>query len=79
MFITYGQDVEATGGYVPSLVTENEPGHQMMMGNGECAAPWIWGQTHEEAQAIADAYNAKNGISKSDADAIVTSSMFPKS
>lgn len=40
------------GGYIPSVVTENKPGHQALTGNGEHARPWIMGATLEEALEV---------------------------
>jgi hypothetical protein len=64
-------------GFVPSLVTENEPGHSPLTGNGEFAAPWYWGNTYEEAKALADSENAKKGLTADDVATIIASSMFP--
>ncbi len=44
-------------GYIPSLVTENEPGHAPMTGRGEDAVPWYWGKTRERAQQVCDRIN----------------------
>lgn len=62
-------------GFIPSLVTENEPGHAPLVGNGEFAEPWYWGQTYKEATAIAAAENAKLGLTPDDVTAILLSSM----
>jgi len=62
-------------GYIPSVVTEGEPGHSPMRGKGECAAPWYWGKTYEEAQARCTAENEAMGISFEDALEIVLGSM----
>jgi len=63
-------------GYIPSLVIEGEKGHRPMTGNGLCAAPWYWGKTLKEAEAVADAKNEELGISKEEAFKIVGRSMF---
>lgn len=79
MFIDASQrfnpDVD-TQGYVPSLVTEGEPGHSPMMGQGEAASPWFWGRTYDEACKTADDYNRRTfGIEPIEAWKIVASSM----
>jgi hypothetical protein len=73
-YIPSGAFVEGHG-YVPSLVTENEPGHVPLMGNGPGSAPWYWGMTYEKACEIAEAENAKLGLDPRDVMAIVASSM----
>lgn len=64
-------------GFVPSLVTENEPGHSPLTGNGDFAAPWYWGSTYEKAKALADTENTKLGLTADDVTEIIASSMFP--
>ncbi len=49
-YINPTQDSHATGGFVPSVVIENFPGHYPAMGKGECAAPWVWGDTLKKAE-----------------------------
>lgn len=63
-------------GYVPSLVTEGEPGHAPLTGKGSCAAPWYWGKTYEEAQRVCDKENDKLGVTPREAAEIVLSSML---
>lgn len=76
-WVSETQNPELYGGYVPSLVRENEPGHSPMVGNPErIQAPWVWGKTLEEAQQVCDKMNAKMGIDKREALRIVGSSMF---
>lgn len=63
-------------GYIPSLVTENEPGHAMMIGKGEGSTPWFWGKTLERAEQVCDRVNKQRyGISPKTALRIVASSM----
>lgn len=69
------QDTTRYGGYVPSVVTEFEPGHQPMIGPHDGVRPIIWGSTLEDAQANAEAANAEMGIAPDDARSIVTYSM----
>jgi hypothetical protein len=62
-------------GFIPSIVTENEPGHAPLVGNGDFAQPYYWGDTYDEAKAIAEAENTKLGLTPSDVSSIVISSM----
>lgn len=62
-------------GWIPSLVTEGEPGHTPLTGSGTAAAPWYWGKTYEEARARCQEENGKLGINPADAAKIVLSSM----
>ena len=66
-------------GYIPSLVTENEPGHQPATGNGPCSVPWYWGDTFERAEKVCARVNLdRYGITEATAARIVASSMFPQ-
>ena len=56
------QDAKALGGYMPSVAIEGVPGHIPMSGQGEHAAPWIWGPTLKDAQATATHMNERLGI-----------------
>ena len=63
-------------GYIPVLVTENDPGYAPMTGRGECSAPWYWGKTIERAQEVCDRQNKQRyGISRQTAARIIASSM----
>ena len=63
-------------GYIPSLVTENEPGHAPMTGRDADAVPWYWGKTRERAQAVADRVNLQRyGISHKTALRIMATTM----
>lgn len=63
-------------GYVPSIVTENEPGHAPLTGNGTCARPWYWGTTYNEAKAVCEKENWRTfHLTAAEALAIVMSSM----
>ncbi len=63
-------------GYVPSLVTEDEPGHVPMMGNGDESEPWYWGATVEQARAVCAEANLKDfGLTPADTKAIIDSSV----
>ncbi len=64
-------------GFIPSLVTTNESGHQPLIEQSECAEPWHWGKTFEEAKAICNKANQeKFGISPDEAFEIEMSCMF---
>jgi hypothetical protein len=63
-------------GWIPSLVTEGEPGHRPFTGGGSFAQPWHWGLTLEQARAMAERMNREDfGLSPAGANAIVLSSM----
>ncbi len=62
-------------GYVPSLVTESEPGHTPLSGNGAGSAPWYWGGDYDAARRVCIEQNARLGIDEAAAAAIVASSM----
>ena len=62
-------------GYIPSLVTENEAGHQPFRG-GIDGTPYYWGKTYQEAKAAcAHANETHFGLSPEEALDIVLSSM----
>lgn len=63
-------------GYVPSLVTEGEAGHQPLVGRGELSAPWYWGTDFDQAQRLCDQANAETfHLTPAEARAIVESSI----
>jgi hypothetical protein len=63
-------------GWVPSLVTEGEPGHQPLTGKGAQAQPWFWGRTYDEARKTAGRENSRTfGLNPGDAAALVASSI----
>lgn len=73
-YVPYDQRDEE--GYIPSVVTENEPGHSPMTGNGAHAQPWHWGRTYKEAERVCAEQNLKTyGLTEADAAEIVLSSM----
>ena len=61
-------------GYIPSIVTEDEPGHTPMRGNGPHASPWYWGHDLATARTIAAEANTALGLSDRDVRDIITSS-----
>lgn len=63
-------------GFIPSLVTEGEPGHSPLRGSGVGSSSWYWGKTYDEAKAAAQRQNERLGLSESDVAEIVASSMF---
>jgi hypothetical protein len=62
-------------GFIPALVTENEPGYAPLTGRGEFAEPWYWGHTYEQAQGIAAEQNERLGLTPGDVNDIIISSM----
>lgn len=76
-FVPANQDPSNHGGFVPSLVVANEPGHTPMTGNGErMQQPWVWGTTFKEAEETCAYVNNQRGIDPETARKIVESSMF---
>ncbi len=76
-YINPSQDPELHGGYVPSIVEANTPGHSPLTGDpAKHQAPWVWGKTLEQAEKTATAHNAKLGLSEGDVVRMVASSMF---
>ena len=61
------------GGFIPSICIEDQPGHYPLMGRGEGAGPWVWGDTLEKAEAICDEKNKALGLSELDVTKIVAS------
>jgi hypothetical protein len=68
-------DQHDENGWIPSVVTEGEPGHAPLKGNGPCAQPWYWGKTLAEAEATADRENARLGLTRDEVLDIVLSSL----
>jgi hypothetical protein len=62
-------------GYIPSMVTEGEPGHSPMKGNGPFAQPWYWGHDLDKAKEIAKKANEELGLTEDDVTTILLSSM----
>lgn len=75
-YIPFPPAIKVEGGFVPSLVFENEPGHFPMKGDPEkLQEPWVWGPTLKDAEKAAKAMNERMGVSEVDAIRIVASSM----
>ena len=70
-YISPTQDPAVHGGFVPSIIYENEDGHFPLVGNGEGSAPYIWGNTLEEAEEVAKSANARRGVSEEEANEIL--------
>lgn len=69
------QNPKEHGGYVPSIVIEDDPGHYPMVGDPKkCQAPWVWGDL-ETARRIAKERNNSMGISDERAREICDSSI----
>lgn len=73
-YISHDAHVQGKG-FIPSIVTEGEPGHAPLVGSGDLAEPWFWGETYEEAKAIALEENGKLGLTRDDITEIIASSM----
>lgn len=73
-YISPGQD-PGTEGYIPSVVVLDEPGHFPLCGRDDGAAPWRWGKTLEEAEAVCAKANAERGMDEERVSEIVASSM----
>lgn len=70
------EDSKDENGYIPCVVEEGEPGYSPMTGNGRGAAPWYWGRTLEEAEAVAARYNTEQlHLTEEDVARIVASSV----
>lgn len=75
-YVNAVQDVELHGGYVPSVVIENEAGHYPMEGDPtKHQAPWVWGKTLPVAEQLAREANARLGLTEDDVTRILMSSM----
>lgn len=70
------EQVDGEGNYIPCVAVENRRGYYPLTGRGPHATPWKWGKDYEKANQVADAMNARMGLSQKDAFKIVTSSMF---
>ena len=62
-------------GFIPSVVFEGVSGHYPMVGRGEHAQPWYWGDI-DTAKRLAADENAKLGLTEQDVSDIIISSMF---
>lgn len=63
-------------GYIPSLVTEGEPGHSPMAGRGELSQPWYWGTDLETARRVCAMVNMEDfHLTEDEATEIVASSI----
>lgn len=62
-------------GHIPSVVFEGVSGHYPMVGQGEHAQPWYWGDT-DTAKRLAAEANAALGLTPEDVSDIILSSMF---
>lgn len=74
LYIPVGQ-FHPERGYIPSLVTEGEPGHAPMLGQGEFSQPWYWGTDYDKAVEMAKGANERLGLSAEDVSEIIASSI----
>ena len=64
------------GGFIPSLVTEGEAGHQPLRGHGRLSTPWYWGVDYETAKRVCEKANADDfGLTPEQVQEIVHSSI----
>lgn len=68
------QTMATTGGYIPALIVEGQPGYTPMSGNGPLASPWVWGPTLAQARQQAADANARLGLTDDDVRQIRISS-----
>lgn len=61
------EDMPRSAQYVPCVVSEGESGYLV--------TKWLWGNDYEVAQAIADEYNTKAGLTPDDVAKLVLQSM----
>lgn len=62
-------------GFIPSVVTEGEPGFCPLVGSGEHAEPWYWGTDLETAERICAQANVDLGLTPYDVSNIIDSSI----
>lgn len=62
------------GGFVPSMVTECQPGHTPLTGAAAGGRPWVWGPTIDLARKTAEDTNNNRGIDPDTAREVVISS-----
>lgn len=75
-YIDPTQDPDVHGGFVPSLVFADEPGHRPLIGQGDGSAPWVWGKTLKEAERVCRYHNeTRLGLSPTDVDRIIDQSV----
>lgn len=63
-------------GYRPVFVKEGESGYYPQGGLDKFQEPWYFGHDLAEAKRRCDEYNARRGVTREEADAIVFGSMF---
>ena len=65
---------QVPGGFVPSAVYADKPGHSPMKGRPG-HSPWVWGPDREAAEAAARRMNERMGLTEQDVDLIIASSI----
>jgi hypothetical protein len=76
-YMPVDQDPKEHGGYVPAIVIADQSGYRPLTGQGEGSAPYIWGDSIEDAQNQVEIQNSRIGVNTLEATRIVSSSMFP--
>ncbi len=69
------QNITLHGGYVPSLVVEDDPNHYPMMGKTEDQLPWTWGKDLNVALETCRKVNRRMKVDATEMDRIISSSM----
>lgn len=69
------QDINLHGGYVPSLVVEDDPNHYPMTGKTEDQLPWTWGDDLNGALETCRKVNSRMKVDATEMDRIISSSM----
>ena len=63
------------GGYIPSMIVENEAGHTPLTGPEAVGSSWVWAHNFEDAKQYASVMNTQLGLTQDDVMDIVASSM----
>ena len=75
-YVSPTQDPSEHGGWVPSVVYEDDDGYYPLTGDlKKLQAPWVWGDTRAQAEKIAEQENRKLGLTPHNVALIISSSM----
>ena len=69
------QDIHLTGGYVPSLIVEDDPNQYPMLGRGAHSLPWTWGKDLSTALNTCREVNERQHVDMAEHDRIMNSSI----
>ena len=73
-YVNPHQDPEEHGGFVPSAVYANEPGHSPVLDEFDQLV--IWGETLADAKGVCEKANDALGLEPKDVDKIIARSML---